>query len=64
LDISRQAGAEIAGVGIVIEKSFQEGREKVLKENVKLESLARIQSLEGGKVAFADEGPLFPAVTI
>lgn len=54
LDISRQAGAKIAGVGIVIEKSFQEGREKVLQENVRLESLARIGSLEGGKVVFVE----------
>ncbi|NLL52398.1 MAG: xanthine phosphoribosyltransferase [Peptococcaceae bacterium] len=54
LDIVRQAGAKISGVGIVIEKSFQDGREKILKENVRLESLARIKSLEGGKVTFMD----------
>lgn len=54
LDISRQAGSRIAGVGIVIEKSFQEGREVVLKENVRLESLARIKSLEEGKITFID----------
>lgn len=54
LDISRQAGANIAGVGIVIEKSFQDGREVVLKENVKLESLARVKSLKDGKITFVD----------
>lgn len=54
LDISRQAGANIAGVGIVIEKSFQDGREAVLKENVKLESLARVKSLKDGKITFVD----------
>jgi xanthine phosphoribosyltransferase len=54
LDISRQAGAKIAGVGIVIEKSFQDGRNVVLKENVRLESLARISSLREGKITFAD----------
>ena len=54
LDIAKQAGANIAGVGIVIEKSFQTGREKILKENVRLESLARIRSLEGGQIVFTD----------
>jgi xanthine phosphoribosyltransferase len=54
LDISRQAGAQIAGVGIVIEKSFQEGRSVILRENVRLESLARISSLKEGKITFAD----------
>lgn len=54
LDLSRQAGSKIAGVGIVIEKSFQKGREVVLKENIRLESLARIKSLEEGKITFID----------
>jgi xanthine phosphoribosyltransferase len=54
LDLARQAGAKVAGVGIVIEKSFQEGRELVLKENVRLESLARVKSLEEGKITFVD----------
>ena len=54
LDIVGQAGARVAGVGIVIEKSFQEGRETILKKNVRLESLARIQALTGGKSTFAD----------
>lgn len=55
LDLIRQAGAKVVGVGIVIEKSFQEGRNAVLRENVRLESLARIQSLENGKITFADQ---------
>lgn len=54
LDIVRQAGARVAGVGIVIEKSFQEGRETILKNNVRLESLVRIRSLAGGKIDFVD----------
>lgn len=54
IDIIRQAGAQIAGVGIVIEKSFQPGREAVLRQNVKLESLARVKSLEDGEIAFVE----------
>jgi len=54
VDICRQAGANIVGVGIVIEKSFQAGREMIIKENIRLESLARIKSLEGGAVKFEE----------
>lgn len=52
LDIINQAGANPAGIGIVIEKSFQHGREKILERGVRLESLAIIESMEGGQVAF------------
>ena len=55
IDIVQQAGAVPSGVGIVIEKSFQEGRNRVLETGVRLESLARIQSLEDGQARFADE---------
>ena len=54
LAIAKQAGAQVAGVGIVIEKSFQTGRDAILKENIRLESLARIQSLAEGRVTFAE----------
>ena len=54
MDIVRQAGARVAGVGIVIEKSFQGGRTAILQENVRLESLARIQSLADGQITFVD----------
>lgn len=54
IDVCRQAGSKIAGVGIVIEKSFQEGRKVVLKEKVRLESLVRIESLVNGKITFSD----------
>lgn len=54
IDIIRQSGAQVAGVAIVIEKSFQEGRAKILEQQVKLESLARIQSLHNGQIKFAE----------
>lgn len=54
IDITKQAGAVPVGVGIVIEKSFQEGRNLVLETGVQLESLARISSLEDGKVQFVN----------
>ncbi|CAM3094785.1 xanthine phosphoribosyltransferase [Streptobacillus felis] len=47
IDLLRQAKANIVGVGIVIEKSFQVGAERIISEGLRLESLARIKSLDG-----------------
>ncbi|WP_413380259.1 xanthine phosphoribosyltransferase [Alkalihalobacillus sp. 1P02AB] len=55
IDIVKQAKAEVAGFGIVIEKSFQDGREQLINEGYRVESLARIHSLENGQVYFVDE---------
>lgn len=55
LDIVEQAGAELAGVGIVIEKGFQPGGNMIREKGIKLESLAAIASLENGKVTFMGE---------
>ncbi|WP_017186408.1 xanthine phosphoribosyltransferase [Alkalibacillus haloalkaliphilus] len=55
IDVVKQAGASVAGVGIVIEKSFQEGRKMLEREGHRVESLARIHSLEGSKVSFLEE---------
>lgn len=55
VSIVKQAGASIAGIGIVIEKSFQPGRDELVKLGYRVESLARIQSLEEGKVSFVQE---------
>ncbi|KRM94948.1 xanthine phosphoribosyltransferase [Liquorilactobacillus aquaticus DSM 21051] len=52
LDICNLAEAEVAGVGIAIEKSFQKGAELIKKRGVRLESLARISSFRDNKVHF------------
>lgn len=48
------AGAVVAGVGIVIEKSFQPGRDKLLERGYQVESLARIAKLEAGEISFME----------
>ena len=55
IDLIHQANAEVVGVGIVIEKSFQPGREVLLEKGYRVESLARVQSLADGKVSFISE---------
>lgn len=52
IDLIHQASAEIIGVGIVIEKSFQPGRDLLLEKGYRVESLARVASLENGTVTF------------
>jgi len=55
LDIAAQAGANVVGVGIVIEKGFQDGGKLLREQGVRVESLAIVDSLEDGKVTFATE---------
>ena len=50
----RKAHATIAGVGILIEKSFQPGREILDKMGYDVYSLARIKSLDNNKIEFLD----------
>ena len=50
IDILRQAGAELAGMGFVIEKAFQHGGEYLRGSGVRVESLAVIESLDNCKV--------------
>ncbi|HGA2457477.1 TPA: xanthine phosphoribosyltransferase [Streptococcus agalactiae] len=54
LEIIGQAGAKVAGIGIVIEKSFQNGRDLLEKTGVPVTSLARIKAFENGRVVFAE----------
>ncbi|WP_170242026.1 xanthine phosphoribosyltransferase [Streptococcus suis] len=53
IDIIQQAGATVVGVGIVIEKSFQDGRQLLIDTGVPVTSLARIDRFENGQVVFA-----------
>lgn len=62
VDIVREAGAELAGVGCVIEKSFQEGRGLLEEKGVRVHSLARIVSMSPGDVRFADNGSSNPRI--
>ena len=52
MEIVRQSGAALAGCGIVIEKGFQDGGRILREQGVNLQSLAIIDSIEGGKITF------------
>lgn len=55
LEIADQAGVEVAGAGIVIEKSFQPGAQEIKDRGIRLESLARIKSLENNSIEFMND---------
>lgn len=50
IDLVRQAGAGIAGMGFLIEKAFQHGRERIEAAGTRVESLAIVESLDGGRI--------------
>ena len=54
ITIIEQAGAQVEAVGIVIEKSFQDGRQLLEAAGYRVLSLARIAGFEKGQVVFAE----------
>ena len=52
--LAETAGASIVGIGALIEKNFEGGREALSKLGVPVHSLAVISSLDNGKISFAD----------
>ncbi|ENB9400628.1 xanthine phosphoribosyltransferase [Bacillus cereus] len=55
MNLVEQAGASIAGLGIVIEKAFQDGGKKLREQGVRVESLAEIASLDNNAVTFVQQ---------
>lgn len=54
ISLVRQAGARLAGVGIVVEKGFQEGGPRLRAQGVNLQSLVVIESLGKDGIRFAE----------
>jgi len=51
VDLCQQAGAQLLGMGFIIEKAFQHGREALLELGVpRIESLAIIESLDNCEI--------------
>jgi len=53
MHIIEEAQATLVGVGICIEKSFQQGASNLISQGINLHSLVKIKSLENGKIIFA-----------
>ena len=55
LKLVHDAGASVVGAGIVIEKAYQPGGDIVRGQGVRVESLARIASMDESGVKFIEE---------
>lgn len=53
--LAKVAGANIVGVGALIEKIFEGGREALAPLGVQIESLARIRSMDGDQIVFTED---------
>jgi xanthine phosphoribosyltransferase len=57
LSLCEQQKAEVVGVGIAVEKGFQEGGKKLREAGIHLKSLAIVDGIEDGKIILRpDEG--------
>ena len=52
--LAEAAGAKVLGIGTLIEKSFEGGRDALKHLNLPVESLARIASMDEGKIVFSE----------
>jgi len=48
------AGAKLVGIGALVEKSFEGGRQKLSALKIPIESLVIITNMDDGKIEFAD----------
>lgn len=52
LKIIERSGAHLVGLGVIVEKSFQNGGKLIREQGVRLEPLVKISSLDGGQITF------------
>lgn len=53
-ELCRQSGAEVLGIGAVIEKQFQGGSQKLRSKGFRVESLAVIKEIRDSRIIFAE----------
>lgn len=52
ITIAEKAGATVVGAGVAIEKAYQQGGDNLRDLGYRIESLARIKSMDNGKIEF------------
>jgi len=53
--LAQTAGSKVVGIGTLIEKTFEGGRDKLAYLGVPVHSLVAISSMDNGKIIFTDE---------
>ena len=56
IDLIQQAGAELKGMGFLIEKAFQHGGDELRSMGIHVESLAIIESLDNCEIKIKEDG--------
>lgn len=54
IHLAKQANTRICGIGIVIEKAFQNGRARLMEAGMHVCSLARIKSMSANQIEFME----------
>lgn len=54
IDLIKQSGANLVGMGFIIEKAFQNGRKTLEERGVRVESLAIIEDLSNCRITIKD----------
>lgn len=54
LNLAKKAGCEVVGIGIVIEKAFQSGHDRLCEAGIDVYSLARVKSMSPQGIEFID----------
>jgi len=52
--LAQAAGSELVGIGALIEKTFEGGRDILAPLNIPIETLAKISSMDNGGIQFVD----------
>ena len=57
LELAEEAGATVEGIGIAVEKGFQQGGELIRSKGIQLESLAIVESMDAatGEIRFREQ---------
>ena len=55
IDIVNKAGAQLAGIGVAVEKGFQDGGDSLRREGYPIKSLAVIDRAETGVIRFRED---------
>ena len=53
--LAKAAGAHVVGIGTLVEKTFEGGREALGHLGVPVEALARVRSMEGNQILFVED---------
>ncbi len=55
IDVVQKSGAQLMGIGVAVEKGFQDGGDSLRREGYNIHSLAIIDSVEDGKIVFRED---------